>query len=193
MMYNHGEQVHKKKGMTSMPKIIENVRGMIIDEAKKQIATNGYENVTIRSIAKECGLGLGTFYNYFKSKDTLIANFLLDDWKERIAGITEKYASESDPMIVLHALYDEVSDFIESYDNIFTSPSAIKSFSTSGPGYHRFVRNQVAEPIYKSCVLAEIENPEFLSLFVAEAVVTWTVAKKDYEEIASVIKKLFVK
>ena len=67
MMYNHSEQVHKKKGMTSMPKIIENVRGMLIDEAKKQIATNGYENVTIRSIAKECGLGLGTFYNYFKS------------------------------------------------------------------------------------------------------------------------------
>ena len=176
-----------------MPKIIENVRGMLIDEAKKQIATNGYENVTIRSIAKECGLGLGTFYNYFKSKDTLIATFLLEDWQQRIDQISEATANEKDPMVVVRALHDEVEDFIETYINIFAAPAAIKSFNTQGAGYHRFVRNQVAEPIHNACVLAEIENPEFLSLFVAEAVVTWTVAKKDYEEIASVVKKLFVK
>ena len=176
-----------------MPKIIENVRGKLIDEAKEQIATNGYESVTIRSIAKGCGLGLGTFYNYFKSKDLLIATFLLEDWKDRISKIRENHANESDPMVVVHALYDEVTSFIKEYDSIFTSPTAIRSFSMTGPGYHKFVRNQVAEPIYNSCILAGIENAEFLSLFIAESVLTWTVAKKDYEEIASVVSKLFVK
>ena len=176
-----------------MPKIIENVRGKLIDEAKEQIALNGYESVTIRSIAKGCGLGLGTFYNYFKSKDLLIATFLLEDWKERIKNITEKHATESNPMVVVNDLHNEVTSFIKEYNSIFTSPTAIKSFSMSGPGYHKFVRNQVAEPIYNSCVLAGIENAEFLSLFVAESVLTWTVAKKDYEEIAAIVSKLFVK
>ncbi len=176
-----------------MPKIIENLREKIIQEAKDQIAINGYESVTIRNIAKGCEIGLGTFYNYFKSKDMLIATFLFEDWKERIAKITDKYQNESDPMIVVHALYEEVSDFIKVYNAIFTAPSAIKTFSTTAPGYHKFVRNQVAGPIYNSCVLSGIENAEFLSLFVAESVVTWTVAKKDYDEISAIVSKLFVK
>ena len=46
-----------------MPKIIENLRSRLIDEAKHQIEQNGYDSVTIRSIARECGIGLGTFYN----------------------------------------------------------------------------------------------------------------------------------
>lgn len=176
-----------------MPKIIENVRGKLIDEAKKQIAENGYENVTIRSIAKGCDLGLGTFYNYFKSKDMLIATFLFEDWRGRIEMVSKRYINETDPMTVVRALYNEVSDFINAYKNIFASQSAIKTFNISSPGYHKFVRNQVAEPIYNSCVLAGLENAEFLSLFVAEAVVTWTVAKKDYDEIAAIVSKLFVK
>ncbi len=176
-----------------MPKIIENVRGMLLEEAQTQIVENGYENVTIRSIAKGCGLGLGTFYNYFKSKDMLIATLLLEDWKRRIAKISEENENESDPMVLIHALYDEVSDFMRAHKNIFTSPSAIRSFGTTAPGYHKFVRNQVAEPIKKSIELAGIENSDFLSLFVAEAVITWTVANKEYEEIATVVSKLFVK
>ena len=176
-----------------MPKIIENVRGKLIDEAKKQIAENGYENVTIRSIAKGCDLGLGTFYNYFKSKDMLIATFLFEDWSDRIERVSERHINETDPMTVVRSLYNEVSDFINAYKNIFTSQSAIKTFNISSPEYHKFVRKQVAEPIYNSCVLAELENAEFLSLFAAEAVVTWTVAKKDYDEIAAIVSKLFVK
>ena len=176
-----------------MPKIIENVRGMLIDEAKTQIAINGYENVTIRSIAKGCGLGLGTFYNYFKSKETLIATFLLEDWKKRISNITVANEGEKDPMVVVHALYVQVKDFIRVHNSIFSAPAAIKSFNMTGSNYHKFVINQVAGPIYNACVLAKLENPEFLSLFVSEAVITWTVAGKDYEEIAAIISKLFVK
>jgi AcrR family transcriptional regulator len=176
-----------------MPKIIENLREKIIQEAKDQIAINGYESVTIRNIAKGCDIGLGTFYNYFKSKDMLISTFLFEDWKTRINKITDNTQNEKDPMVVVHALYDEVSDFIKAHNGIFSSPSAIKTFSTTAPKYHKFVRNQVAAPIYHSCVLAEIENAEFLSLFVAESVVTWTVAGKSYDEIAAIVSKLFVK
>lgn len=176
-----------------MPKIIENVRGMLIKEAKKQIELNGYESVTIRSIAKGCGIGLGTFYNYFKSKDKLISTFLYEDWIERIIRVTEDYIEEKDPMVVIRALHEEVNDFITVYEGIFTSPAAIKTFSAISPEYHGFVRKEVAGPIYNSCVLAEFENAEFLSLFVAESVVTWTVAHRDYKDIEAIVSKLFVK
>ena len=50
-----------------MPKIIANVREQIIEVAKRQIEELGYENTTIRSVAKGCGIAVGTVYNYFSS------------------------------------------------------------------------------------------------------------------------------
>ena len=176
-----------------MPKIIENVRGLIIDEAKKQISENGYDNVTIRSIAKACSLGTGTFYNYFKSKDMLIATFLLEEWNERISRVTEISEREADPMVIIRSIYDELNEFIERNDTIFKSAEAIKSFNNFVGGYHKILRGQIAVPIYNSCIKGEYENPQFLSEFCAESILTWSVAKKDFNHIASVMKKLFVK
>ena len=56
-----------------MPKIIENVREMLLHEARRQAEAYGYSSVTVRSVAKECGIGTGTVYNYFPSKDMLSA------------------------------------------------------------------------------------------------------------------------
>ncbi len=50
-----------------MPKIIENLQSKLIEEAKKQIEEAGYGAMTIRSVAKACGVGVGTVYNYFSS------------------------------------------------------------------------------------------------------------------------------
>ena len=37
-----------------MPKIIENIREQLMNEAKLQIAERGYKNTTIRSVAGGC-------------------------------------------------------------------------------------------------------------------------------------------
>ena len=71
-----------------MPKIIENLKDRLIAEAEKQIEESGYGAVTIRSVAKACGVGVGTVYNYFPSKETLIATHLLVDWKLCVDTIT---------------------------------------------------------------------------------------------------------
>ena len=176
-----------------MPKIIENARGMLMDEAKRQIAEQGYESVTIRSIAKGCALGLGTFYNYFKSKDMLVASFLLEDWQNRIVQVNEKSRGEADPMVVVKYIYDELKDFTESHHSIFVSPTAIKSFNNTVSGYHKVLRTQIAEPIRAACIAGGYENCDFLSQFVAEATLTWTVGKKSFDELSPILIKLFIK
>ena len=70
-----------------MPKIIENLQSRLIEEAKRQIEESGYAALTIRSVAKGCGVGVGTVYNYFSSKDDLIATYMLSDWNQCIAAI----------------------------------------------------------------------------------------------------------
>lgn len=182
-----------KKEIKIMPKIIENVREMIIEEAKSQLKEGTYDSMTIRSIARGCGIGLGTFYNYFKSKDMLIAAFLLEDWMERVGKLNEISETEDEPLVLISAIHSELNSFIRKFKCIFSSAEAKKSFNNSVTDYHRILRFQIAEPIKRVCERRGNENPEFLSEFAAEAVLTWTVEGKSFEEISSVINKLFIK
>ena len=176
-----------------MPKIIENVRGLLIDETKKQIQENGYESVTIRSIARGCQIGLGTFYNYFKSKDILIATYLLEEWEERLARINNQSEDESDPMELVKTINFELGEFLKNNASVFYAEGAAKAFQSSSRTYHKLLIKQISEPLCKICAREGYENPEFLSQFVSESILTWTVAKKDFNEVATVMSKLFIK
>ena len=55
-----------------MPKIIKDLKARLMEEAKHQIEELGYSAVTIRSVAKSCGVGVGTVYNYFLGGEVVI-------------------------------------------------------------------------------------------------------------------------
>ena len=103
-----------------MPKIIENVRELLLDTAQKQIEERGYANTTIRSVAGECGLAVGTVYNYFRSKDMLIATFVVEDWNSYLSDI--RGANLSDPQMALHNIYDALIHFPKSTDRFSPTP-----------------------------------------------------------------------
>ena len=170
-----------------MPKIIQNVREQLLNEAKRQIVELGYENTTIRSVASACGLGVGTVYNYFKSKDILIASFLLDDWFFALAQMKRRSSSEQKETIF--AIYDELTKFIEKHAVLFSDKSATKTFAGVFSERHKLLRSQIAEIIAPICEHKSVDKV-FLSEFIAESVLTWTVAKKDFEEIFAVISAL---
>jgi len=92
-----------------VPKIIENVREQLLEEAKKQISEYGYANTTIRSVANACGLGVGTVYNYFRSKEILVATFVFDEWKHYIFKMQQ--LPQSDDYELLKGIYTFLKDF----------------------------------------------------------------------------------
>ena len=50
----------------------EDVRALILEQAKKLFYREGYGNITIRKIAREIGYSPATIYLYFKSKDEIL-------------------------------------------------------------------------------------------------------------------------
>lgn len=48
-----------------------NTREQILDVASRLIHLRGFNNTSIDDILRECGIGKGNFYYYFKSKDEL--------------------------------------------------------------------------------------------------------------------------
>ena len=168
-----------------MPKIIENLKDRLIAEAEKQIEESGYGAVTIRSVAKACGVGVGTVYNYFPSKETLIAAHLLVDWKMCVDTITRTAESATDPKPVLQCVYQQLVRFADRHHAIFQDEAAAASFAGSFSQYHDRLRSQLASPLRKFC------DSDFTAQFVAESLLTWSMAGKSFDTIYEILKKLF--
>jgi AcrR family transcriptional regulator len=168
-----------------MPKIIENLPQRLLEEAGRQIQQSGYEAMTIRSVAKQCGVGVGTVYNYYASKEALVAAYLLEDWNISVGNIASASDSARDVEQVLWAVYENLDQFIQRHMAVFGDSAAAASFPGSFSRYHGLLRSQLAQPIRKFC------KDDFVAEFVAEALLTWTVAGKDFDQLNHVLKRLF--
>ena len=61
-----------KEKLTSRDIQARETRKKVLRTAMELIATEGYRNVTISRICKECGVSVGTFYQYFSAKRDII-------------------------------------------------------------------------------------------------------------------------
>ena len=168
-----------------MPKIIENLEQRLKDAAKEQIREVGYAEMTIRSVATACGIGVGTVYNYYPSKDALLAAWMLDDWNESIADIDQIAARENTAQAVARSIYDALMDFAFRHAAIFRDEAAMLSFSRSYRRNHSALRAQLAAPLRRFC------PDDFTAEFVAEGLLSWAMAGRDFDVIWGLLQKLF--
>ncbi len=171
-----------------MPKIIENIKERLLNEAKKQIAENGYAKTTIRSVAIACELGTGTVYNYFKSKDHLIATFMAEDWLSLLGKLKE--SAPADDKALLKSIFNVLIEFSENHKSLFCDKDAEKAFMSVFSERHKQLRSQLAEIIIPICNKNGIENGGFMSEYIAESLLTWTIAGKSFDEQYEILCKL---
>ena len=86
----------KVKTRIKNPKLIGLRRRQIIDGAIKVFTAKGFHSATVREIAEEAGLTMGSLYNYINTKEDIvyfvydyITKVLRDEVKEAIAGMTD--------------------------------------------------------------------------------------------------------
>lgn len=170
-----------------MPKIIDNIREKLLTEAKKQLMEIGYSAMTIRSVAKECKVGVGTVYNYFASKDMLVASFMLEDWQECLDKIVETSNRSENVEEVLSVIYEQLKIFAQKYDSLFHDENAEQSQSRNSGFRHKMLRKQIAKPLKKFC---SGENVDFMAEFLAENMLTWTFSNYSFEEITNLLLKV---
>jgi AcrR family transcriptional regulator len=51
----------------------------IVDAAMALITTKGYSTTTMKDICSEAGVGVGTFYHYFQSKEEVLLTFIREE------------------------------------------------------------------------------------------------------------------
>lgn len=168
-----------------MPKIIEHLDDRLLEEAGKQLESAGYSAMTIRSVAKACGVGVGTVYNYYPSKDILVASYLLSDWNGCVRAIHAVSDAAESPEPVMAAIVQQLLAFAGRHQAIFRDEAAAAGFSGSFGSYHATLRGQLAQPLRRFC------DDDFTAEFAAEALLTWTMAGRSFDELHGILRKLF--
>lgn len=172
-----------------MPKIIVNIRAKLLEEARKQIEERGYKETTVRSVAGALSIGLGTLYNYFESKDMLVASLMLEDWTEIIGKIRQNLDSESDNAEKLRFIYEGLLEFYKKHESIFKDPSARRTFSHSTEERHPLLIRQISAMILPIISASDIEDKVLLADFVSESMLTWSMSGREYADLKPIFNK----
>ena len=169
-----------------MPKIIENLREALLAEARRQISERGYRATTVRSIAAGCEIAVGTVYNYFASKDMMIASFMLEDWLNLLEPVRRDAVSDSREHIF--GIWSALREFSRKYTALFDDEDAVKAYNAALGERHKLLLSQLAELILPVC--GGLENAPIAAAFIAEPLLSMTMAGESFGAIYSVIEKI---
>jgi AcrR family transcriptional regulator len=172
-----------------MPKIIEHLRETLLAEARKQVETHGFAATTIRSVAAACNVGVGTVYNYFPSKELLVAAYMLEDWQTCMNDIRAALAGAPDAASTLGCIYRGLTEFNEAHRSLFADRDATVVFASAGSDKHPLLRRQIADLLLP--LTADLPGDRaFLGEFIAEALITWSTEGRPFHDVFPIIQKL---
>jgi AcrR family transcriptional regulator len=114
--------VHNWKEGKIMARIIENPHQLILDTAKNILFTKGYSELSMRNVAKECDIAIGTIYNYFPTKRDLVVEMMSGYWRAYFA-IFEGVVQEDIPFFLkLQTIFEELETFIKTFKEVWLRP-----------------------------------------------------------------------
>jgi AcrR family transcriptional regulator len=93
----------------------EQTKKLIVSTALRMFRENGYEQTTMRAIAREAGVSVGNAYYYFASKDHLIEAFYEDMQVAHAAHARPALAASKDFGERLRGTYQAGIDALEPY------------------------------------------------------------------------------
>jgi len=107
----------------------EDIRDLILDAADRLLARYGYNKMTMEDLAREVGVGKGTIYIHFNSKEE-VALSRIDRVIERLKVELERVAQSNEPpvtrlrrMLLLRVIYrfDSVQHYTESINQVMAA------------------------------------------------------------------------
>jgi AcrR family transcriptional regulator len=111
-----------------MPKIIEEPREAILRHAKNIVLDEGFEQLTIRKVAKNADISIGTIYNYFPTKRDLTIQLMEDYWGSYLCVIDEIDQEQPDFYKKMLQIYQQLDLFVKTFQEVW-----IKNASGSHP------------------------------------------------------------
>jgi len=143
-----------------MPKNLNNVKEDILLVTRELLKETGYSDLNIRKIAAQCGVATGTVYNYYTSKNQIIAEILLNEWNLMLRRIDQN--TKSSPMVIdkLEIMFNELNNFMINVHGAWFQTHPVGNDSNMDVSKikekRKMLRNQISEKIYS---FINVEKP----------------------------------
>jgi AcrR family transcriptional regulator len=91
-----------------MARIIDKMDERVNETAFRLFAKKGYSGVTMKMVAEDVGISVGTLYNYYSNKQDLFINACKDVFDQTYVALEKMLEKNADSHEFLSMLYDEV-------------------------------------------------------------------------------------
>ena len=155
-----------------MPKIIPDLKKNIINKGRTILFEEGYDALSMRRMASECGIAVGTIYNYMRNKDDLVAHICMEDWFEVVRTINDRLKTASGFVEGVNMIYHGLIGFRDSYLRCWKEYSLAGGSNEIIARIHPNLREQVAGMIEKFLVrTGQEEKRKAISFMLAELLI----------------------
>lgn len=152
-----------------MSRIIENPHQLILDTARSILLNKGYSELSMRNVAKECGIAIGTIYNYFPTKRDLIVEMMSVYWREYFVVLDKLIKDDSSFFLKLQNIFKELEACIKSFKEVWLKPELYHT-----PDYVE--KGLAKEDIYMERLIRKLED-----FLVNESLKTGSVIKLKFD------------
>lgn len=94
---------------------IAGVKQTILEATKEFASENGIASVDIRSVAKKCGVSVGTVYNHYPDKGALIAAVIEDFWQNAFKDFNFRKLYSLPNVDALEVFYLHLSEYLSTF------------------------------------------------------------------------------
>jgi AcrR family transcriptional regulator len=142
---------------------VEDKKGAIFDSAKELFSTKGFKDTNVSDITKRAGIGVGTFYNYYPSKEKLFIDIFKDENEKVKKSIIDSFDPTDDPVMSVVKL-------------LMQNFKAMSSNPIMREWYNRDVFNKIERYFHEYGAMESIH--EFLNCGQIELIKKWKVEGK---------------
>jgi TetR/AcrR family fatty acid metabolism transcriptional regulator len=121
-------------------------RAQIIECAIEVIATLGYTRASLARIAEQAGISKGVVLYYFKNKEVLIEQVVIEVYTEAARAVTPHIAAQPTTALKLQAYISSALEYIRTHREQLIALFEIVNHHRNTSGKLRF-REEIQEPI----------------------------------------------
>ena len=126
---------------------------LIVDAGLQVFARMGYHSTSMDLIADEAELGKATLYYYFKSKDDLLAQILLDGIQDLLNLIDQHIGQTADPVEKILKICDAGAEFFIRHPNYFQLYSYVLLHPSLKSSTFKQIHEKIATKTDQMCEL----------------------------------------
>jgi len=153
-----------------MPKLLPHIQEELLLRARALLKEEGYAALSIRRLAHECGVALGTPYNYFRNKDELVACIMMEDWHKVRARMDFAAANAANLEDGVAIMFQAIRTFVGLYQEVWAQ--FIQAGGSTGVvnERHKKLRGQIEQALITLARRCDAETVIRIAPLLAETV-----------------------